>query len=334
MSDYSVFIGDVALDEFFRASQWPAAPGTKIDLFPLTSTTGGMIANAAVVYAALGEDARFLWSMNDGSLTRSLLADLEENGVDTGLVTHDPALADSRNFIVLADGEHTVMTPALGLDQIWLDDAAMRALGSAQYVYTAIGDLRSLRHDGRGPAEVMAAVRAAGARIVLDLDVANVRPGDDELISQTDVLLFNRRGFDRYCAQRPAEQVLDLLLTAGTSTIVVTLGAHGARVVDAGHRLEIPGIAAEVVDVTGAGDTFGAAFIHALNLTCDLRAAASFANAAAARAVTGLGARAGAASHAQVVAFAQQHGAQLDEHLTDNSNGNPSRRGKHDVHTQ
>ncbi|HQR80372.1 MAG TPA: hypothetical protein PLT68_09150, partial [Actinomycetota bacterium] len=83
MSDYSVFIGDVALDEFFTASQWPAMPGTKIDLFPLASVTGGMIANAAVVYAALGEDARFLWAMNDGPLTGRLLDDLEAHGVDT-----------------------------------------------------------------------------------------------------------------------------------------------------------------------------------------------------------------------------------------------------------
>lgn len=330
MSDYSVFIGDVSLDEFFRASQWPAAPGTKIDLFPLISATGGMIANAAVVYAALGEDARFLWAMNDGPLTGRLLDDLEAHGVDTALVTRDPALADSRNFIVLADGEHTVMTPALGLDAIALDEAALPVLGSAQFVYTAIGDLRALRCGDAGPAEVMTRVREAGARIVLDLDVANLHPGDDELITRTDILLLNRRGFERYCAQRPAERVLDDLLSHGISTIVVTLGAQGAQVVDAEQRFEVPGIATEVVDVTGAGDTFGAAFIHALNLTADLRAAATFANAAAARAVTSLGARSGATPHAQIVAFAEQHGARLTQDLRTN----PTPRGKHHAHTQ
>ena len=37
---YAVFIGDVALDEFFRPSQWPVT-GTKIDLFPVATEVGG-----------------------------------------------------------------------------------------------------------------------------------------------------------------------------------------------------------------------------------------------------------------------------------------------------
>ena len=114
---YAVFIGDVALDEFFRPSQWPVT-GTKIDLFPVATEVGGMIANAAAVYAGFGEQTRFLWAMNDGALTQQLLTDLEAQGIDIGLVIRNPELADSRNIIILTDGEHTVMTPALGLATI------------------------------------------------------------------------------------------------------------------------------------------------------------------------------------------------------------------------
>lgn len=305
---YSVFIGDVSLDEFFRADDWPAATGSKIDLYPLGAHTGGMIANAAVVFAALGGTARFLWSMNDSALSRSLLEDLEAQGVDTALVATDPSLADSRNIIVLAHGEHTVMTPTLGLNRIELGDAAMEALCGAQYVYTAIGDLRCLRHGEARAAQVLDRIRGAGAQVVLDLDVANVRDGDDELIARTDVLLFNRRGFERYSAGRAGELVTDALMANGTRAVVVTLGVGGCQVADAQQRFAVPGIATDVVDVTGAGDTFGAALLYALNCTADLRAATTFANAAAARAVTSLGARAGAGSPADVVAFARSHG--------------------------
>lgn len=312
MSGYTVFIGDVSLDEFFHASQWPAETGSKIDLYPLGAHTGGMIANAAVVYAALGGTARFLWSMNDSALTRSLCDDLEAQGVDTGLVTHEPGLGDSRNIIVLAHAEHTVMTPTLGLDAIPLDDAAMSVLCAADHVYTAIGDLRALRHGDAAAAHVMAKLGEHGVQIVLDLDVANLRPGDSDLIAATDVLLMNRRGFQRYSSGRPADEVLDSLLAAGIATIVITLGADGCRVTNADQRFEVPGVDVEVVDVTGAGDTFGAAFLHALDRGAGLHAAASFANAAAARAVTSLGARAGVASHDEVVAFATSHGVQFE----------------------
>ena len=47
------------------------------------------------------------------------------------------------------------MTPALGLATIDLDDAAIAALQSARYVYTAIGDLRCLRHQDQTAATVM-----------------------------------------------------------------------------------------------------------------------------------------------------------------------------------
>lgn len=325
MSAYSVFVGDVSLDEYFRPSHWPAEAGSKIDLFPLGSYTGGMIANAAVVYAGLGETARFLWSMNDSALSRALLEDLRAHCVDTALVTHDQSLADSRNIIALAHGEHTVMTPALGLDTIALDADAMRTLRAAQYVYTAIGDLRSLRHGSMAAAEVLVEIRRGGAQFVLDLDVANVRDGDEELISQADVLLLNRRGFERYSAGRTSDQVIDDLLGCGISTVVVTRGAEGCLIADRQQRFQTPGIAAEVVDVTGAGDTFGAALIHAMNHTDDLRTAAAFANAAAARAVTALGARAGVATHAEVVDFAVAHG--VGDALKDLKN--PPRKGNH-----
>lgn len=308
---YSVFVGDVALDEFFRAPAWPTA-GTKMDITPVGTYVGGMIANAAAVYASLGESVRFVWSMNGSDLTTRLLADLEQHGIDTSLVVRDDALADSRNIIVLADGDHTVLTPALGLVTIDLTDAAVDALRGAQNVYTAIGDLRSLRHGGRGAGEVIADVRAAGARLVLDLDVAPLLPGDEALVALADLLLVNRVGFERLRAGRSPEATVAALLDGAASVVVVTLGAEGCRVHTRAGGFAVPGLPVEPVDVTGAGDTFGAALVHALNVTDDLRAAAGFANAAASRAVTLLGARSGVAAHADVLAFMRAHGLPTD----------------------
>ncbi len=304
--DYAVFIGDVALDEFFQPSQWPAT-GTKIDLFPLATRTGGMIANAAAVYAGFGESARFLWAMNNSALTDMLLADLQELGVDTSLVVRQAGLADSRNIIVLADGEHTVMTPALGLETIEVTDAAMDVLAAARYVYTAIGDLRSLRHANMSATHVIDTFRRSGARLVLDLDVANLQAGDQDLLARADVLFFNRVGFDRYRGDRRQSQVIEELLAGAAEVVVVTLGAQGCHVASADANFDIAGVPVDTVDVTGAGDTFGAAFIHALNNDPDLHAAATFANAAAARAVTRVGARAGIASHADIVSLLHPH---------------------------
>ena len=48
---YNVYIGDVALDEYYRAGRWPGT-ADKEEVETLEAVPGGMIANAACVSAA------------------------------------------------------------------------------------------------------------------------------------------------------------------------------------------------------------------------------------------------------------------------------------------
>ncbi|MEN8039966.1 MAG: carbohydrate kinase family protein [Actinomycetota bacterium] len=314
-SDYCVFIGDAALDEHYRADEWPQH-GTKIEVEAVGAFPGGMIANAAVVYAGYGEQARFCWVMNDSPTTDSLLAGLSESGVDTQLVSRDEALADSRCIIVSAGDEHTVLTPRTGLERIELSDEALATITEASYIYTAIGDLRMLRHRDRLPGEIIGEVHAAGAKLVLDLDVGDLRVGDDALLGLADILFVNRVGMQHLAHGGSEAQAVAELLSGRLQTLVVTLAEDGCRLYDADVVREIPGIQVDVVDVTGAGDTFGAAFLYALNRTGDAELAAIFATAASARAVTVAGARAGATTSATVMDFIHDHRQFADDRHT------------------
>ncbi|MCX6014152.1 MAG: hypothetical protein NT020_00940 [Chloroflexales bacterium] len=55
---YAVFVGDVALDEYYRADYWPTIQDKAI-VHALPAVPGGMIANAACVAAALGLEVKF-----------------------------------------------------------------------------------------------------------------------------------------------------------------------------------------------------------------------------------------------------------------------------------
>jgi len=310
--DYCVFIGDVSFDEYYRADQWPNH-GTKIEIQPIGRYPGGMIANAAAVYAGFGEKAYFCWTMNDSPATDLLLADLNAGGVDTRHVVRDDTLGDSRCIIIVAGDDHTVLTPETGLHRIDISDETLTLMTGARFIYTAIGDLRKLRHRDRLPGEIIAEVHAGRAQLVLDLDVADIREGDEELLSLIDILLVNRVGIERLSRGSDESQVAAELLTGRLHTLVVTLAGEGCRLyTDDGVR-QIPGIHVDVVDVTGAGDTFGAAFLHALNRTDDVEMAARFAVAASARAVTITGARAGVTTGATVMNFYRDHVQPADE---------------------
>jgi sugar/nucleoside kinase (ribokinase family) len=312
--DYCVFIGDASFDEYFHADDWPHH-GTKIELEPIGTYPGGMIANAAAVYAGYGEEAHFCWVMNDSPNTDLLLADLAESGVDTRLVDRDNTLDDSRCIVVIAGEDHTVLTPQTGLSRIDLSDEALAWVTGARYVYTAIGDLRMLRHRGRLPGDIIAEAHAGGAQLVLDLDVADIREGDDDLLSLVDILLVNRVGMERLSQRRGETQAVADLLSGRLSTLVATLAGDGCRLYTNEGVQEIPGIQVDVVDVTGAGDTFGAAFLHTLNRTGDSELAALFATAASARAVTFTGARSGVATSATVMSFFHDHVQLADQRL-------------------
>ncbi|MEE8130584.1 MAG: PfkB family carbohydrate kinase, partial [Vicinamibacterales bacterium] len=81
------------------------------------------------------------------------------------------------------------------------------------------------------------------------------------------------------------------LLERGVESAIVTLGADGVLVATRQTRTIIAGLAVEAVDTTAAGDTFAGALAARLAEGADLVNAARFANAAAAVAVTRMGAQ-------------------------------------------
>lgn len=301
------FVGDVGLDEYVQAERWPVL-GTKVEVTAMGSYVGGMIANAACVYAGYGGGARFCWTMRPGELTDRLLGDLITQGVDTRHVARDEELTDGRTLIVLAETEHTVLYTRTGLRAIELTGETFGALCSSRYLYTSIGDMRLLRCDGLDAVAVISAARRAGVGVVLDLDVGELEPGDDLLLAHVDLLFVNRVGLERLSAGRPPDVVIGELLAGPTAMVVVTLADAGCRLHLPGSVVAVDGIAVDSVDVTGAGDTFCATFLFVLDRTGDPHAAALVANAAAARAVTGVGARAGVSRLADVLSFMVDRG--------------------------
>jgi 2-dehydro-3-deoxygluconokinase len=72
--------------------------------------------------------------------------------------------------------------------------------------------------------------------------------------------------------------------------VALKLGAEGALVADASRRHRIAAHRCRCVDATGAGDTFGGAFVARLLAGDDLEVAGRYAAAAAALSTEGYGA--------------------------------------------
>lgn len=106
--------------------------------------------------------------------------------------------------------------------------------------------------------------------------------GAERVLSQVDVLMFSEEDVAYDEAQIQSYTKLARLA-------VVTRGANGATVYRGKWISHYPAYQATVVDPTGAGDVFAAAFLIRLHETGDVSEAARFANCAASFAIEGWG---------------------------------------------
>lgn len=307
---HALFIGEVALDEYYAAPTWPGI-GTKVTVETRQPELGGTVANAASVYAGYGNATRFFYTLNDGATSDRMLADLEAHHVDTSLVRRDPTLPDSKTFIFLANDEHTVFIPQRAFATLDLSTDAAAALDAAQFVYTTVTDARMLRSNAMTGLELLSRAREHGARIVYDLDVGEVVAGDEAYVREADLVFLNAAGIANLGKDRGENAVVDDLLSGGAEAVVVTRAADGCTVFAQTETVHADGIPVEVEDVTGAGDTFCSSFLHGLTTGANLQDVARFANAAAARSVTMHGPRAGVSTASEVLAFAAHRGIHL-----------------------
>ena len=284
-----VVVGSVNTDLTLRCRHLPL-PGQTVLGLGLRIATGGKGANQAVAAARLGARVSFVGCVGDDDFGRRARAVLTAEGIDT---THLRTVPDT------ATGVAMIMVESSGQNSIALDSGANAAL-SAQQVSAAAATIQRAallvcQLESPLPAVKRAIELAHAAGVPVLLNPAPAQQLPPELLAQVTVIVSNETetaelaGLSQSARFDVAEAAMRLR-ELGPPTVIVTLGADGAHVVDdRGHR-RIPAVAVQAVDSTGAGDTFIGAFVAALFTGADLFDAVDFAQRAAALSVTRAGA--------------------------------------------
>jgi ribokinase len=251
-------VGSLNVDRPWRVARHPAGGGTNAgqQLAPLP---GGKGLNQAVAAARMGADVALVGCAGDDPDGTWLLEVARGEGIDVGHVQRTDAAPTGSALIVIDDAGANTVTVAAG------------ANGALEVgpLPVAAGDVVVAQLEVPVPAVGAAfrQARASGATTML-----NPSPVGDsgDLLSLADVLVVNEHeaaalGLTRpACAEPPERRVRAARTGAGEdgASVVVTLGAEGC--VAWGPHLgastedvvEVPGVAADVVDTTGAGDCF------------------------------------------------------------------------------
>ncbi|KPL84370.1 hypothetical protein SE15_04420 [Thermanaerothrix daxensis] len=301
---YDIFcLGGAAVDWILRVPRLPW-PDEKLVVDFVSRVAGGLVANTACAAARLG--LRVAWSglLGKDEGGEILRRGFEEFGVEVVFPnTSPPALSDFTVVLLEPSGCRTILVVSPERRLPPLNNEVINALAQARLVYTVPWTVGWIR-------EVAQICERIGIPLVLDVEAGNL----GNLLDQKGVLSVVRLLF---CPQETIrglsgrEEVAQDLIEAGVEQVVITKGAEGAIVLTRDGRFAAPAYRVPVVDTTGAGDCFHAAYLAAWLWGWLPPRAVRFANASAALSVQHLGARGGFPTREEVLKFLSEQGEAL-----------------------
>ncbi len=251
-------VGDIAWDIVLRPEGdliWGSDVFGAIDLLP-----GGSAANVAVWARRLGAAVTLAGRVGDDALGALIRRHLEAEAVTLQVHAVPGGVTTRVGVYVRADGEHAFVTDHTravkledgdlplhlleGVDALFVNGYAVFMSGSAAFL-----------------AGLLREARRRGVRIAFDPSsfVLIRRYGAHRLLAELgpiDVLLANDDEARALAGDGDAAT-----LTRAAKLVVVKHGPAGASAFDGRRQLSAPAVPVRVVDTTGAGDGFDAAFL-------------------------------------------------------------------------
>lgn len=297
-----VFVaGSINMDVVATADRHPrvgeTVAGRQVLYFP-----GGKGANQAVAASRLGAKTTLIGRLGTDAFGAELKAFLTAQGIDPGSTKETPDTHTGTAIITVAASDNTIVVIPGSNALVSADDVADAPL--------AKGDVAVSQFEIPLPtiAAFFQRARAAGATTLLNPAPAQKMSG--ELLALVDILVLNETelGFLAGVELSDSDEAAKIIAVARKlqarkdQTICVTLGKRGVLALAASEEFAVQGRVVKAVDTTGAGDCFVGALASQLADGLPLRAALTFANAAASVSVQRMGAGPSMPTAAEVAA--------------------------------
>ena len=272
-----VVFGSINVDLLVPVPRLPS-PGETVLGGDYALLPGGKGANQALAARRAGADVVLAGAVGADSFADIALDLLRSDGVDTRLVRVVEQPTGCAAIMVSSEGENLIAV-APGANASARSDQVPDELLSTGTTLVA-----QMEVPPGETATLIRRLRTRGGYSLLNL--APARSIDIALLGEIDIAVANK---GEAAATGSDPEQLARHLRQG---LVVTCGAAGAlAILRDGTRIEVPALAIEPVDTTGAGDTFVGVLAAALDLGSTLEAALRRASAAAGLACLARGAQ-------------------------------------------
>lgn len=232
--------------------------------------SGGAVFNTAVALGRLGARAGFLCGLSRDLFGAQLVAALEASGVDHALCPRSDR-PTTLAFVTLVNGHARYA--------FYDENTAMRGMteGELPALPEAVKALFlggiCLAAEPCGTAFAALAERAGDRVVMLD---PNIRPGFVRdvpayrarlagLVARADIIKLSDEDLAWLRPGETEAEAIAALRASGPALVLITRGAAGAEAHHAGGVMRVPAVPVRVADTVGAGDTFNAGVLAALD---------------------------------------------------------------------
>ena len=243
------------------------------DLTPVFGQAEKLVDNAALTIgsssvmvacgaARLGLHTAFIGVVGDDVFGHFMLDAMRAREVDTAGCRVDPSVQTGFSVILSQPADRAILTFPGSIAALKLSDIDPNVLARARHLH--VGGyflLELLRPD---LPKLFAQAKTQGLSTSLDTNwdpSGRWNAGLEKLWPVCDVFLPNEQELLKIAGQETFEAALDKLSTQ-IPTIAVKAGAKGGVARQAEQTVTAPPLKVEVVDTTGAGDSFNAGFLY------------------------------------------------------------------------
>ncbi len=252
-------------------------------------TMGSSSAITAHNLAALGTRVAFVGKAGRDTFGRYMADQLHAAGVDTGHIISDQNLKTGATVVLANPPKKALLTYMGAMRNLTLEDMDWDFIAGARHVHVGCFFLQTgIRGDVW---KLFARAKELGLTTSLDTNWDPEEKWGDDLtraLPFTDVFLPNEDEALRIARTADLQKAMESI-GRQVKTLVVKRGAEGATGWRNGETTQVPPYKIEVIETTGAGDSFNAGFLHHFLLGKPMKDCLAFGSACGALAVTQMG---------------------------------------------
>jgi sugar/nucleoside kinase (ribokinase family) len=243
--------------------------GSKIDIDQITFASGGGGTNTAATFANQGLKTAFCGTVGQDLSGREIEKELKARGINTGMMLKTNRKPTNHSIIIFNQGQDRTILAYRGAAELMSHEQIPWKKLKTRWLYLApLSGLLCLPAGRQATTpfeELVDFASANNINVAVNPSLAQLSlPEFPEIAKKINVLILNQEEAS-FLTKIPFEkerEIFRAIKAMGPGIVLMTRGGEGVTVANSGHQYAaVPPADRNIVDTTGAGDSFGSGFL-------------------------------------------------------------------------